>query len=427
MFLAAMLCWIAAGLSSATAEQVVQGYGLTARIDIGADCGRSVSVSVEAPNSGAFTGDRIDLQRLLGGVRATLAEVCPALHDLEVTGYADGELALVAAVTADSGWRVPTELESRVTASPLIEAATTCDYDRDQPFVGCWVQLLPEQFSGLILNVHRDGSWFWERPKALVTGTFEHVGRSIQRDYMIGAGSFLTFTDQVGWNVNFVGPLFRDDCNILKLGPYAPLGVGMFGPTDPQLLVRLRSPQRITIDILRSSDRRFSDGYVGSPGDDEIIVSLPEGSDAFNNCVDNFDEDITNQFLLEVALLAVPPLRMEALLPTRITRSYAFERRIISEKAVSSKPTSALAEDFFEGSRYSPKASSQMYADDYHGFPESVTAFARDGIIDIIIGRDSITRTRLRISGWYKGRSGHFVFIKESNGVINHRMFEPNE
>ena len=81
--------------------------------------------------------------------------------------------------------------------------------------------------------------------------------------------------------------------------------------------------------------------------------------------------------------------------------------------------------DFFKGTRYSEKVLQQMYEDNFHGFPESVRTFQQDGYTTTIIGGDGVARTQLHIPGSYKGYNGEFLFLKEPNGIINHRIFQP--
>jgi hypothetical protein len=58
--------------------------------------------------------------------------------------------------------------------------------------------------------------------------------------------------------------------------------------------------------------------------------------------------------------------------------------------------------DFFEGTKYSPKVLDQIQLDDFHAFPESVKAFQNSGNITPITGGDGIIRTQLSIPGSYK-------------------------
>jgi hypothetical protein len=81
--------------------------------------------------------------------------------------------------------------------------------------------------------------------------------------------------------------------------------------------------------------------------------------------------------------------------------------------------------DFFVGTKYSDKVLIQMQEDNFHGFPESVKSFQQDGYLTTIKGGDGIIRTQLNIPGSYKGYNGEFQFMKEPNGLINHRFFQP--
>lgn len=65
-----------------------------------------------------------------------------------------------------------------------------------------------------------------------------------------------------------------------------------------------------------------------------------------------------------------------------------------------------------------------MELKDFHGFPESVKAFEKNGVILPLKGGDGIMRMKLKIPGTYKARNGFFEFIKEPNGEINHRFFK---
>ncbi len=64
-----------------------------------------------------------------------------------------------------------------------------------------------------------------------------------------------------------------------------------------------------------------------------------------------------------------------------------------------------------------------MRSGDFHSFPENIKAFEHDGVVSEIIGSDNVKRLKLEISGSFKGKKGHFEFIKESDGSINHRLF----
>ncbi|MDQ8767810.1 hypothetical protein RFG22_08935 [Streptococcus ruminantium] len=75
---------------------------------------------------------------------------------------------------------------------------------------------------------------------------------------------------------------------------------------------------------------------------------------------------------------------------------------------------------------YTDKVKRQMEQGDFHSFPEAVDSFGSDGKITKIIGGDGIERTKVEISGSYKGRYGIFEYIIEPNNTVNHRFFRPN-
>jgi filamentous hemagglutinin len=89
------------------------------------------------------------------------------------------------------------------------------------------------------------------------------------------------------------------------------------------------------------------------------------------------------------------------------------------------KGGSAVADDFFAGTKYTDKVLGQIKTGDLHGFPESVTTFQGAGQVTKITGGDGVVRDMLKIPGEYRGKQGVFEFIRESDGAINHRLFVP--
>ena len=86
-------------------------------------------------------------------------------------------------------------------------------------------------------------------------------------------------------------------------------------------------------------------------------------------------------------------------------------------------------EAFFEGAKYSPKVLQQMNkADDVlHAFPQSVDGFAtKYGQWSTKAGADGKAYQWLEMRGSYGDKTGTFEFIKDSNGVINHRYLKPD-
>lgn len=87
---------------------------------------------------------------------------------------------------------------------------------------------------------------------------------------------------------------------------------------------------------------------------------------------------------------------------------------------------SRKAKTFFKGAKYSQKVLQQMNKVDdiYHGFPKQVEAFAaKYGKWSTKIGKDGKSYQWLEMSGSLEGKEGVFEFIKDANGVINHRFF----
>ena len=81
---------------------------------------------------------------------------------------------------------------------------------------------------------------------------------------------------------------------------------------------------------------------------------------------------------------------------------------------------------FFNEAKYSPKVLRQMSKTDdlFHGFPKSVDGYAtKYGQLSTLIGADGKVYQWLKKDGSYGGKIGTFEFIKDANGVINHRFF----
>jgi filamentous hemagglutinin len=85
------------------------------------------------------------------------------------------------------------------------------------------------------------------------------------------------------------------------------------------------------------------------------------------------------------------------------------------------------AENFFDGTQYTPKVLKQAASGDYHGFPQSIDAFSGSGTVTSIVGGDGVTRLKLTIPGAYNGQAGVFEYIRNPDGTINHRLFVPNK
>lgn len=431
-FFLACLWSVSASLQTAAAERELASHqDLTASIDSGFGCARRGEITVRAPDRSAYTGDRIALQRLLAAARTGLGLDCPALREIGISGFAGGVPAFQDTITAARGWKLPADNRRIIAENPRLPAiavkTSTCDHDRDQPFVGCWVVIDPPRWQGLILNIKRNGEWFSDRPTKLADGSTDKHGVSILRQPQIGSPDYLQMTDSQGYSISRAGPFFAEECTFMRIDPAAEpvdtwLNLATGSTVEPIFYVRLRSPLKINADILTGSIG--PGGYTGDPGSAEIVEGLPD--DAFNKCVDNFDEASTR--LLDLAFSIIPLTRIERLFPYKFIGRYDIDRKIISYKEKVTRASQQDTTTFFSGTSYSPKVQWQMRQSDdpYHAFPESVTAFSKDGRLSTIVGNDGISRIKLEIPGTYGSKTGMFTFIKETDGSINHRLFVPN-
>jgi hypothetical protein len=104
-----------------------------------------------------------------------------------------------------------------------------------------------------------------------------------------------------------------------------------------------------------------------------------------------------------------------------IAGTYGIARMTI----VAALPAVTEEASFFEGTSYTNKVLQQMQIGDFHSFPEGVKAFEKYGLRSIIKGADGVEREMLKIPGEYGNKQGFFEFIKEPDGIINHRVFNP--
>ena len=66
-----------------------------------------------------------------------------------------------------------------------------------------------------------------------------------------------------------------------------------------------------------------------------------------------------------------------------------------------------------------------MKKGDNHSFPEIVRNYEQFGTVSSQVGKDGSLYYHLHIPGWYNGKAGQFEFIKDSKGIITHRLFRP--
>ncbi len=85
------------------------------------------------------------------------------------------------------------------------------------------------------------------------------------------------------------------------------------------------------------------------------------------------------------------------------------------------------AATFFEGTKYAERVEVQMSRGDFHGFPKLVEGnYAGEGTVSQIVSKEGNPGTMLTIKGSYQGKAGTFEFIKDANGTIYHRFFNPD-
>ena len=85
---------------------------------------------------------------------------------------------------------------------------------------------------------------------------------------------------------------------------------------------------------------------------------------------------------------------------------------------------------FFKGTKYSNKVLSQMSnkKDIVHSFPRSVDGYANKfGKQTIRTGGNGKSYIWLEMRGSYRGKMGTFEYIKDKNGLINHRYFNTSK
>ena len=85
---------------------------------------------------------------------------------------------------------------------------------------------------------------------------------------------------------------------------------------------------------------------------------------------------------------------------------------------------------FFKGTKYSNKVLSQMSnkKDIVHSFPRSVDGYVNKfGKQTIRTGGNGKSYIWLEMRGSYRGKMGIFEYIKDKNGLINHRYFNTSK
>jgi RHS repeat-associated protein len=125
---------------------------------------------------------------------------------------------------------------------------------------------------------------------------------------------------------------------------------------------------------------------------------------------------------------ANPSAGPDDFLPTKIGTKVIGSILFGVAKTAEKEAAEAVTKSFFRGTQYSPKVLKQMKggAGEFHSFPEIVKNYEVLGTVRKTKGGDGVVRDMLVIPGGYGGKNGNFEFIKELDGTINHRFFNPD-
>ncbi len=92
------------GTSNGGERLIASHQGLSATVPKNFSCADSVQVIVYAPDETAFTGDRIKLQRLIGGVRGKFGFDCPLVRNIMIVGRVDDRDIYQGIVSDKNNW-----------------------------------------------------------------------------------------------------------------------------------------------------------------------------------------------------------------------------------------------------------------------------------------------------------------------------------
>ena len=196
----------------------------------------------------------------------------------------------------------------------------------------------------------------------------------------------------------------------------------------------------VTIDVTVGDTQ-----YLYTPDDGDIIVQGPDGEppylspedgSAYYEALDNItqsrrntnagDDATTPKGSLAGGDTGGGPTTITEVTPTvpTATTSSTSATPVVT---TSSTPTTPSENNPLANVQYTDKVYGQRFATvnpDFHGFPDMVDNYGADGQLEDITGGDGVTRTRLRIAGWYRGYEGFFEYIIEPDGItVNHRYF----
>ena len=97
------VCWCNQAFSD---RQLVTDQRLTAWVADDFSCAQQVSVTVRGQDAKAFSGNRIDLQKLIGGLRSALAFECPEAREIWIKGEVGGAPVYSGLVSQAQQWKL---------------------------------------------------------------------------------------------------------------------------------------------------------------------------------------------------------------------------------------------------------------------------------------------------------------------------------
>ena len=132
ILLALGCCVVTIGMAAAAEERELGRHeALRAMVPGDFQCGEQAEVTVRAPDPSPFAGDRIALQKLLGGLRIMLGFECPDLQMLVLIGEAAGNEVYRGTASAHEGW-VLADLHMPAAADPQIGVPDSAIDDQDE-------------------------------------------------------------------------------------------------------------------------------------------------------------------------------------------------------------------------------------------------------------------------------------------------------
>lgn len=111
------LAFVMIGSGTALAQrQLISHKGMRVVTTPGFQCAEKMTGKVIGDNEDVFSGDRLELQRMLGGLRAALSFDCNKFQEIKIVGEVDGKPVFHGEIAASDGWVLKT-VDTPVVAS----------------------------------------------------------------------------------------------------------------------------------------------------------------------------------------------------------------------------------------------------------------------------------------------------------------------